>query len=205
MPRSGPDHAPDGLAGAAPNANPATGALPAWNLADLYPAPDSPEVAASFEQADAAARAFSAAYAGRLADLSGAQLAAALAEYERIEEVLGRVMSYAQLLFSADGTDAATAQFYQSASERVTTISSHLLFFTLELNRIDDAALDAKLADPALARWAPWLRDLRVFRPHQLDDDLERLLHEKEVSGRSAWSRLFDETMAGLRVTIRGE
>ena len=202
MPRPGPDCAPDGLSGAAPNA---AGALPSWDLADLYPAPDSPEVAAAFAQADAAARAFSDAYAGRLAGIGGAQLAAALAEYERIEEVLGRVMSYAQLLFSADSTDAATAQFYQSASERVTSISSHLLFFALELNRVDDAALEAKLADPALARWAPWLRDLRVFRPHQLDDDLERLLHEKEVSGRSAWSRLFDETMAGLRVTVRGE
>ena len=201
MPRLGPACAPDGHAGAVSN----TDALPSWDLADLYPAPDSPEIAAGFAQADAAARSFSAAYAGRLAEVGGAELATALAEYERIEEVLGRIMSYAQLLFSADSTDAATAQFYQSASERVTAISSHLLFFALELNRISDAALDAKLADPALARWAPWLRDLRVFRPHQLDDDLERLLHEKEVTGRSAWSRLFDETMAGLRVTIRGE
>ena len=67
----------------------------------------------------------------------------------------------------------------------MTAISSHLLFFTLELNRLDDAALEQKLADPALARWRPWLRDLRVFRPHQLSDELEKLLHEKEVTGRS--------------------
>ena len=79
----------------------------------------------------------------------------------------------------------------------MTAISSHLLFFTLELNRLDEAALEQKLADPALARWRPWLRDLRVFRPHQLSDELEKLLHEKEVTGRSAWSRLFDETVAG--------
>jgi oligoendopeptidase F len=114
-------------------------------------------------------------------------------------------MSYAQLCFSGDGGDAVIGQFYQSVSERVTAISSHLLFFTLELNRLDEAALEAKLKDPALSRWRPWLRDLTVFRPHQLSDEVEKLLHEKEVTGRSAWSRLFDETIAGLRVTVGEE
>ena len=87
------------------------------------------------------------------------------------------------MLFAGDSTDPAIGQFYQTVTERVTTISSHLMFFTLELNRLDEAALEAKLADPALARWRPWLRDLRVFRPHQLSDELEKLLHEKEVTG----------------------
>ena len=151
------------------------------------------------------ARACGAAHGGRLAGLSGAGLAAAIAAYERIEEVLGRVMSYAQLLFSGDSTDAGVGKFYQSMTERVTVISSHLIFFTLELNRLDEAAVEAKLADPAAARWRPWLRDLRVFRPHQLDDALEKLLHEKEVTGRSAWSRLFDETIAGMKVVVAGE
>jgi oligoendopeptidase F len=87
----------------------------------------------------------------------------------------------------------------------VTVISSNLLFFTLELNRLDEAALEQKLADAALAKWRPWLRDLRVFRPHQLSDEVEKLLHEKEVTGRSAWSRLFDETVAAMRVPLNGE
>ena len=113
--------------------------------------------------------------------------------------------SYAQLRFAADSADAATGRFYQTVVEQVTAISSDLLFFTLELNRLDDAALEAKLADPALAPWRPWLRDLRVFRPHQLSDELEKLLHEKEVTGHSAWSRLFDETLAGMRITVAGE
>ncbi len=179
--------------------------LPSWDLTDLYPAPDSPELAADADRADAAARAFEAAHAGRVAALSGAGLAAALAEYERIEEVLGRLMSYAQLQFSTDSLDPGIAKFYQSINERVTAISSHLLFLSLELNRVEEAELAAKLADPALSRYAPFLRDLRVFRPHQLDDNLEKLLHEKEVTGRSAWSRLFDETIAALRVPVRGE
>ena len=98
------------------------------------------------------------------------------------EEILGRLMSYAQLQFSTDSLDPGIARFYQSTNERVTAISSHLLFLSLELNRIEEADLAGKLADPALARYAPFLRDLRVFRPHQLDDKLEKLLHEKEVT-----------------------
>jgi oligoendopeptidase F len=180
-------------------------ALPAWDLSDLYPGPDSPPVAADFAAAEAAAAAFESRHAGKLADLSGAGLAEAIAEYERIDEILGRLSSYAQLLFAGDSTDAALGKFYQTVTERVTTISSHLLFFTLELNRLDDAVLEAKLSDRALAHWRPWLRDLRVFRPHQLSDELEKLLHEKEVTGHAAWSRLFDETIAGMRVPVGGE
>ena len=179
--------------------------LPSWDLSDLYPAPDSPAVEADFAKAEQAARAFAAALPGQLAAMSGGELAAAITEYERIEEVLGRLVSYAQLLFAGDSTNADIGRFYQTASERVTAISSNLLFFTLELNRLDDAVLEQKLADPALAHWRPWLRDLRVFRPHQLSDEVEKLLHEKEVTGRSAWSRLFDETVAGMRVSLNGE
>jgi oligoendopeptidase F len=179
--------------------------LPTWDLGDLYPAPDSPAVDADLAKADRAAKEFAAVYQGKLAGSSGSTLAAAISDYERIEEILGRLMSYAQLLFSGDSTNAEIGRFYQTVSERVTTISSHLLFFALELNRLDDAVLDQKLSDPALARWQPWLRDLRVFRPHQLSDELEKLLHEKEVTGRSAWSRLFDETIAGMHVPMNGE
>jgi oligoendopeptidase F len=179
--------------------------LPAWDLSDLYPGPGSAAVTADFAAAETAATTFEAAHAGKLPGLSGAALAAAIREYERIDEILGRIASYAQLLFAGDSTDAAIGQFYQTVTERVTTISSHLLFFTLELNRLDDGVLEAKLSDPALAHWRPWLRDLRVFRPHQLSDELEKLLHEKEVTGHSAWSRLFDETIAGMRVPVAGE
>jgi oligoendopeptidase F len=189
-------------------------ALPAWDLSDLYPGPGSDAVATDFAAAEVAAKAFEAAYAGKLAGLSGAALADAIGEYQRIDEVLGRLSSYSQLLFAGDSTDAAIGQFYQTVTERVTTISSNLLFFDLELNRLDEAVLEDKLhprarpgdqADAALARWRPWLRDLRVFRPHQLSDELEKLLHEKEVTGHSAWNRLFDETIAGMRVSVGGE
>jgi oligoendopeptidase F len=197
-PRLQPARAPEGHTTTAE-------ALPSWDLGDLYPAPDGAAVRGDFDAAESAALAFEAAHAGKLAAMAGPALAEAIAEYERIEERLGRLMSYAQLLFSGDSTDPKIGQFYQTASERVTAISSHLLFFTLELNRLEDAALELKFADPALARYRPWLRDLRVFRPHQLADELEKLLHEKEVTGRAAWSRLFDETVATMRIPVNGQ
>jgi oligoendopeptidase F len=181
------------------------GQLPTWNLSDLYSGPDSPALAADLDAGAGKARAFRERYAGRLADLEGAGLGAAIAEYEAIQEVLGRVMSFAQLVYSGDMSDPKVARFFQSMQERCTTISTDLVFFTLELNRLDDATLEAKMKAPELARYAPWLRDLRAMRPHQLADDIERLLHEKYVAGRAAWTRLFDETMAGLRFPFRGE
>ncbi len=192
--------APDG-AGAVPHAE----TLPSWDLSDLYPAPDSPAIEADLALTQIEADMFAGDYAGKLAALSGAELARAMARFEKIDEVLGRVMSYAQLLFSADSTDATAGQFYQRMMERVTDISSRTLFFRLELNRIDDAVLDEKYADAEFARWRPYLRDLRVYRPHQLSDEAERLLHERDVVGRAAWSRLFDETVAGMRIEIGGE
>ncbi len=179
--------------------------LPRWNLDDLYAAPDSPQIAADLAEAEARAIAFAAGHTGRLAALPGRDLAAAMEAFEAIDETLGRVMSYAQLLFSADSTDAAASQFYQSMMERCTAISAHILFFRLELNRIEDAVLETKFADPAFARWRPYLRDLRVWRAHQLSDELERFVHDREVTGRSAWSRLFDETVAGMQVPFGGE
>jgi len=108
-------------------------------------------------------------------------------------------MSYAYLVYAGDMGDAEIGRFFQTMQERVNAITSTILFFTLEVNRIDDPTLDAKLKDPALAHYAPWLRDTRAFRPYQLADEIEKLLHEKSIAGRSAWVRLFDETMAGLR------
>ena len=179
--------------------------LPQWDLSDLYAGTESEALAADLNSAEQGAKAFAATHAGRLAGYDAAHLAGAIAEYERIDELLGRASSYAGLLFSGDSSDSRIARFSQSINERITVIGTDLVFFTLELNRIEEADLAERLADPELAAWGPFLRDLRVFRPHQLSDEIERVLHEKEVTGRSAWSRLFDETMAGLRVSIGSE
>ncbi|MCP1221379.1 M3 family oligoendopeptidase [Acetobacter orientalis] len=183
----------------------AAAGLPRWDLSALYVSMDDPALTRDLAEAEKNAKAFAARYQGKLAGLSGAALAAAIAENEAIDEILGKAGSYASLLFAANSSDPAISRFSQSINERLTDISGDLLFFTLEINRIDDAALDEKLKDPALAHWAPFLRDTRLFRPHQLSDDVEKVLLEKSVTGAQSWCRLFDETIAALRVTLDGQ
>ncbi|HEX7776925.1 MAG TPA: M3 family oligoendopeptidase [Parvibaculum sp.] len=186
------------------------GALPVWDLSDLYSAPDAPEIGRDLGRAAETAKAFAARYKGKLENLigepkGGAALAEAIVTFEALEDTLGRVMSYAGLLYATDNTNPVNAKFYGDMQERVTQISTDLLFFTLELNKIEDALLGKALETPALAHYEPWLRDLRTMRPYQLSDEIETLLHEKSVSGRSAWNRLFDETVARLSFEIDGE
>jgi oligoendopeptidase F len=188
----------------------ALGVLPEWDLSALYPAPDAPEIARDLERARSEAKAFSVRYKDRLSVLiaaadGGAQLALALKAYEGLEDLLGRLISYASLLYAKDNLKPANAKFYGDMQQKVTDIYTDLLFFSLELNRVDDEALAVALNTPALAHYEPWLRDLRALRPYQLSDVIERLLHEKSVSGRSAWNRLFDETLARLSFEIGGE
>jgi oligoendopeptidase F len=183
-----------------------TAPLPEWDLGDLYAAPDAPEVDNDLRTALEAASALQAEYKGRLGEPDGDALAALIERYERLEEQLGRAASYAQLLHAAHTDDPEIGRFFQSVQERVNEAATRLLFVTLELNRIEDDALAARLEEsPALAHYRPWLRDVRSFRPHQLDDEIERVLHEKSITGRSAWVRLFDETMAGLRFPFEGK
>jgi oligoendopeptidase F len=180
-------------------------ALPAWNLADLYDGPKSKALAADLDGAEAAATRFAAAYAGKLAGLDGAGLAKAIGEYEALLDTLYKVASYSQLLHAGDVADAEIGRFYQTVNERVTQISSVTLFFTLELNKLDDDKIEAMLADAALARCRPWIEGVRIYRPHQLADDVEKILLEKAVAGSNAWVRLFDETLAHLRLDVGGE
>ena len=180
------------------------GDLPQWDLADLYPATDSAELEADLDRAERASRAFSGRWKGKLAGLSGDVLGKAIAEYEAIDEIMGRIMSYAQLVYAGNVSDPEIGQFYQSMQERVNDISADILFFSLELNEIDDKTVAKQLKSAAAAKYKPWLDDIRAFRPHQLSEEIERLLHDKRVAGRAAWSRLFDETMADMRFEYDG-
>jgi oligoendopeptidase F len=182
----------------------AVGRLPRWNLGDLYSGPGSERLTRDLARAERRAQRFEKLNKGRLGRMSGKRLGEAVAEFEAIDGALGKVMSYAQLLHAADVADARIGQFYQTMSERVNQIATRLLFFTLELNRLPEPALRKKLAAPALKRYAPWVRDARASRRHELADDMEKLLHEKAPSGRAAWVRLYDETLADLRFPISG-
>ncbi len=175
------------------------GNLPVWDLSDLYPAPDSAELEADLEEAARESRIFSDRYKGKLAGLSGDALGAAISEYEVIDEIIGRIMSYAQLVYAEDVSDPEAGRFYQSMQERVNDISADVLFFSLELNEIEDHILLKQMKAATVSKYKPWLDSIRCFRPYQLSEEIERLLHDKRVAGRAAWSRLFDETMADMR------
>ncbi|HYC64830.1 MAG TPA: M3 family oligoendopeptidase, partial [Reyranellaceae bacterium] len=183
----------------------ALGELPTWDLTDLYSSPTGPDLEADLKRAAQLADAFAAAYDGKVAGLDGKALGRAIVEYEALQDVMGRIGSFAQLHYAQNMADPERGRFAQNTSEKITDISAKLVFFTLEINRIEDADLEAKLAEPTLAKYWPWLRDVRVWRPHQLSDEMEKALHEKHVVGRAAWSRLFDETIARLRYPFRNE
>ena len=181
------------------------GELPTWKLEDLYSSPTGPDLDADLKRAAADAEAFAKDYEGKVASLDGKALGGAVARFEKLSDLMGRIGSYASLYYAQNMADPERGRFSQNVSEALTDIGTKLVFFRLELNKLEDADLVAKQKDPALAKYGPWLRDLRVYRPHQLSDELEKALHEKHVVGRAAWSRLFDETIARLRYPFRNE
>jgi oligoendopeptidase F len=185
------------------------GKLPEWNLADLYPGIDAPEVTRDLQKMDAECVAFETDFKGKLAEQTAAEgggkwLAEAIRRYEAIDDLAGRLGSYAGLIHAGDSVDPAISKFYGDVSERLTTASVHLLFFALELNRIDDAVIEHAMQTPELAHYRPWIEDLRKDKPYQLEDRVEQLFHEKSQSGYAAWNRLFDQTISGLRFKVSG-
>src|SRR5712664_2261153 len=185
------------------------GKLPEWNLADLYSGIDAPEVMRDLQKMDADCVAFETDFKGKLAEQTageggGKWLAEAVRRYEAIDDLAGRLGSYAGLVHAGDSVDPAISKFYGDVSERLTTASVHLLFFALELNRVDDAAIEHAMQTPELAHYRPWIEDLRKDKPYQLEDRVEQLFHEKSQSGYAAWNRLFDQTISGLRFKVSG-
>lgn len=186
------------------------GDLPEWNLADLYSGMEAPELKRDIAKAAADAIAFESRWKGTLAAEAGrgsaGRLGEALQVYEALEELIGRIVSYAGLVYAGNTSDPQRAKLYGDIQEKMTDASAHLLFFALELNLIDDGAIENALAaDPAFAHYRPWVLDLRKDKPYQLEDRIEQLFHEKSITGRGAWNRLFDETMTDLRFDVDGE
>jgi oligoendopeptidase F len=179
--------------------------LPEWNLNDLYAAPDAPALKADIAKSESDCKSFAASYQGKLASLSGDQLAASLKDYESLSDLIGRIGSYAQLYYVGDTTDSVRAKFYGDTSSTLTELSTLLLFYELEFNMLDDAHLAEAMKSPALAHYKPWIDNLRMEKPYQLDAKLEQLFLEKSQTGAGAFNRLFDETMAALTFEVNGE
>lgn len=186
---------------------PDLGSMPEWSLADLYTAPDAPEVARDIDAAAAAAQRMKERYQGKLTKLGsdGAALASAIEEFEQLVETMGKLGSFAGLYYAANQADPDRAKFYGDISEKLTAISTDIIFFDLELNQIDEPVMAEALKDPKLARYKPWIDNVRKEKPYQLEQKLEELFHEKGQTSSAAWTRLFSETMTALRFPIAGE
>ncbi|UJW87402.1 M3 family oligoendopeptidase [Devosia sp. SL43] len=183
------------------------GALPVWDLSDLYPGRDSLEFKADLEKAKADAARFEATYKGKLVELTkSGKLVKAIKDSEELGDLTGKIGSFSFLQYAQKSTDADRAKFMGDTNEALTNLSTKVLFFELELNRIEDTDLEAAFAaDPELARYRTWFAELRKAKRYQLDDKLEELFHDKSVTAYSAWNRLFDETLSSLEFEVDGE
>jgi len=189
----------------APSGNKDLGKLPDWDLSDLYSGEDAPELKRDLAWLETACTSFATDYEGKLASLDAAGLVECLRRDEKISTIAGRIMSFAGLRYYQLTIDGGRAKFMSDCQEKVTNFTTPLVFFSLELNRLDEAALTAMYAqDSDLARYKPVLDRIRAMKPYQLSDELEKFLHDLGVVG-DAWERLFDETIAGLEFTVAGE
>ena len=175
---------------------------PRWDLSDLYSDMKSDELIRDQKSALTQAKQFNKLYSGKIAKISGTELAKAIRAYEKMSDILGRIGSYADLLYAANSADSRIARFYQDVQELQVKISAQTLFFTLELAALPEKQVVTLLKTPAVKHYGPWLRDVRVYRPHVLPEAQEKLLNEKNLTSRNAWTRLFDETMESLRFKV---
>jgi len=191
------------------NASPASGnlgKLPEWDLSDLYKGEDAVELTNDMTWLEKACADFAENYEGKLNTLNADGLLGCIDAYEKIEMIAGRVMSFAGLRYYQLTTDGGRAQFMQNCQEKITDFTSKLVFFSLEINRLDDSALQALFDEnTALARYKPIFDRLRTMKPYQLSDELEKFLHDQSSVGSSAWNKLFDETIAGLTFEMEGK
>ena len=176
-----------------------------WDLAPLVDDDPDHGVDRQLEAALDRAIAFSEAHAGRVAELDGKGLRAAMRELEAIYELIGKAASYASLRFSTDTADPTRGALLQRMQELATEIETKLLFFELEWAALDDARADELLAADGLDFARHYLRSARRYRPHLLSEPEEKILAEKSISSHGAWSRLFGELVSSLRVALDGE
>jgi oligoendopeptidase F len=180
--------------------------VPSWNLTDLFPSYDHPSVQSHLQQLEKEVAAFVSSYKEKVAKLSGAELLKAIQAYEALSDKMGKISAYAYLLYSQDRSDTKVGVFYQNMYEHTNRLSTDILFFTLELNLLSDAQVTALYAqDAGLVRYKPWIANARLFKDHQLSDEMERMMQEKSIPAEGSWIRLYDEVCADMRFEMDGE
>ncbi len=178
--------------------------LPSWNLNDLYTGMDSKALKADIGRYEKDAIAFNRKYAGKITKLSGDALGQAFVEYEKLSDGAMKVLTYSSLLFASNMLDEKISAFNQNISDKSTDVAAHLVFFSLEINKISDADLKKKMKAPKLKKYEPYIYQIRSGKPHQLSDELEKFDLEMSSTAHS-WVRLYDEHHASVKYRYKGK
>ncbi len=181
------------------------GKLPVWNLKDLYGSPKAKNLSNDLNSLKLSTKKFEKKYTSKIAKLSPNQLLKAIIELESIDTGIDKIMSYAHLLVAENGNNEKNKIFYQQMQEQLTNIASSIVFFSLELNDVSEPDLKKIYANKKLGTYKNWIKNIRKFKPYQLDVKTEKLLQEKNITSRSAWVRLFDDTIASLKFPFKGK
>ena len=181
------------------------GQLPDWNLNDLYTSTDAKELVNDLNWLEKECDEFAKNYEGKLKFLSADEMLKCVIRNEKISSISGRIISYAGLLYYQKTTDADRAKFLSDMQEKITIFTTKLVFFSLEINSLDDDFLESLFKENVkLSRYKPVFEKIRALKPYQLSDEIEKFLHDLGIVG-DAWEKLFDETIAGLKFKIGGE
>lgn len=179
---------------------------PSWDLTQLFPSHDSQRLQDHLTRLDKDADAFISAYKGNVAILPAENLRAAIHSYEALSDGIAKVSAYAFLSYAEDRSNSKIGTFYQNVNEHINRLTTELIFFTLEMNALTDAQLNDLYAnDDQLMRYKPWIAQVRLFKGHQLSNEMERLMHEKSIPAEKGWIRLYDELCADMRFDIDGK
>lgn len=176
-----------------------------WDLSVYYNGIDDPKIESDQKELHALADAFAARYRGKLASMSAAQFVEAYADLEKLYELMNRIGTYASLNYSVYSTDQKWGAFMQKMMEAQSVLAQKMVFFELEWNALEDDKADAILNDPILAPIRYYMQSERRFKPYKLSEIEEQLMIEKDVTGASAWTRLFDQIMASIEVEFEGQ
>ena len=177
--------------------------LPNWDLSEIYKDIKDPNIAKDIKEIKALSDDFLTKWKGKIDKLGASDFATCIEKYQAINEAIYKIGTHSSLIFATNMEDPEITRYNSSISDQITEILSSLIFFTLELSKIDEKTIDKWMKDKSAQTWQPFLKILRKRNPYLLDPLVEEILIEKSATGRSAWVRLFDETSAALRFPFR--
>lgn len=177
--------------------------LPVWDLSEIYKDIKDPKIKTDLKKIKKSSDDFLNKWKGKIKDLNSSDFLLCIETYQEICENIHRVGTHSNLIFATNMENPEVSRYNSSVSDEFTEIFSSLIFFTLELSKVDDKTINAWMSDNKSNKWKPYLTVLRKRNPYLLDPLVEEILIEKSATGRSAWVRLFDETSASLRFPFK--